>query len=138
MLKNAASVSLSLSLSGGNGGGGGGGAEMKKGGLLGGGFGMNMRAEFGGMVHLRSLDLGEGEGGDYDREGRGGTEAGAANNHVYGNKSKRRLVVVGDVHGCIDECKSFSLFSSSNTYIYISLFHFSTACLRGFSISFNF
>lgn len=49
-----------------------------------GSFGTNMRPEFGGMVHLRSL--GYEFGGDYNRS---------------------RLVVVGDVHGCIDECEFF-------------------------------
>ena len=49
-----------------------------------GSFGSNMRPEFGGMVHMRSL------GHDY---GLG-----------WQRRSKNsRLVVVGDVHGCIDE-----------------------------------
>lgn len=97
MLKHAASVSLSS-------GGAGGDLEAKKG--LRGSFGANMRAEFGGMVQMMSLD--EGSDYDHDYEGRGGQETETANNHE--NKSTRRLVVVGDVHGCIDECEFFLAF----------------------------
>lgn len=56
-----------------------------------GSFGTNMRPEFGGMVHLRSL------GDDYGVSG-------------LGRNDKSRLVVVGDVHGCIDECEFFFFF----------------------------
>lgn len=52
-------------------------------------FGTNARPEFGGMVHLRSL------GEDYGVGWRGGDDR------------STRLVVVGDVHGCIDECEFF-------------------------------
>ena len=101
VLKNAASVSMS------------GAGEREKLGLNNGGlgsFGTNLRAEFGGMVHLRSL--GEGEGYDHDYELRGGQETTTNNDE---NKSKKRLVVVGDVHGCIDECE----FCFSYTYSYL-------------------
>lgn len=53
-----------------------------------GSFGTNMRAEFGGLVHLRSL----GEDYGVGRQGR---------------NDESRLVVVGDVHGCIDECEFY-------------------------------
>lgn len=103
VLKSAASLSM------------GGAGERENLGLNNGGlgsFGMNMRAEFGGMVHLRSL--GEGEDFNYHHEGRGGQETTSNNGE---NKSRKRLVVVGDIHGCIDECE-FLLF----IYIFISIY----------------
>lgn len=48
-----------------------------------GSFGVNMRPQFGDMVHMKNLD--------HDLAG------------LKGNRS--RLVVIGDVHGCIDECE---------------------------------
>jgi hypothetical protein len=55
-------------------------------------FGMNRRVQFAGMKHLERLD----------RKLVPGSE-------VKGVEG-RRLVVVGDIHGCVDECKCFHLF----------------------------
>lgn len=57
---------------------------------MGGWFGTNVRPEFVDVVPMRTLD----------------PALLPSPERTKGHKSSRRLVIVGDVHGCQDECKS--------------------------------